>query len=213
MSLWEIFQNASLVNKALLLGLIALSIWSWAIVIERYRFFNTARRADVRFFRTLTGSWNAEKLKRQAHLAPRAPAGIVYLTAAEEVRRIGAGNAETWSEVLEIVRDRMRSEGEKGLPILAIVASASPFIGLLGTVWGVMIAFLQLGSLQGQPALEVVGPGIAEALIATATGLFAAIPATIAYNAYTAQLRALMRRIGEFNRRLVASMSAGGPWK
>jgi len=115
--------------------------------------------------------------------------------------------SEEWYEAFDLERDNLRESGERGLPVLAIVASASPFIGLLGTVWGVMIAFLKLGDLQGQPALEIVGPGIAEALIATAAGLFAAIPATVAYNAFLAAQRRLIRRNTEFCRRYVLALS------
>ncbi len=210
MSLWTIFQDASLVNKLILLLLLLLSIASWAVVIERWRFYRRAVKADRKFFRGLEGPWDASTLHRHARLHPFSPAGRIYLASEREVERLGRDDARSWKEALALERDLLRGEGERGLPLLAIVASTSPFIGLFGTVWGVMLAFLRLGSLQGQPALEVVGPGIAEALIATATGLFAAIPATIAYNACLAALRSLLRRADEFSRRLVATIGPEG---
>ena len=124
--------------------------------------------------------------------------------------RLGKNDASSWAEIFDIERNALRVDGERGLPLLAIIASTAPFVGLLGTVWGVMVAFLRLGAMQGQPALEVVGPGIAEALIATAMGLFAAIPAVVAYNVFASAQRNLLLRSEEFGRRLVISIRAGG---
>ncbi|MBD3166063.1 hypothetical protein GF324_05665 [bacterium] len=209
MSVITIFKDASLFNQLILLVLILLSILSWAVVIERWRYFARARKQDDQFFNSID-QWDAGVLHDCARRHPRSPSGKIYLAAERETERLGRDDADTWAESLQIERDLVRGEGERGLPLLAIVASASPFIGLLGTVWGVMIAFLRLGRLQGQPALEVVGPGIAEALIATAAGLFAAIPAVIAYNAFLARQRGLLRRADDFNRRLVVTIGGEG---
>jgi len=206
MNVWTILQDASLVNKGILFVLLLLSIVSWAVAIERWRYFRAAKKADARFFEALRGNLDAEGVHRIALNQPKSPASKVYLTAEREVERLGRSDAETWGESLELERNLLRGDGERGLSLLAIVSSSAPFIGLLGTVWGVMIAFLKLGGIEGQPALEVVGPGIAEALIATAMGLFAAIPATMAYNAFAAAQRNLLRRVEEFNRRLVVSI-------
>jgi len=206
MNVWTILQEASLVNKGILLLLFLLSLASWAVVIERWRYFGSAKKEDYRFFATLRGNVDAQSIHKFALNRPKSPAGKVFLAAEREVERLGRDDAATWSDSLELERTLLRSDGERGLPFLAIVSSSAPFIGLLGTVWGVMIAFLKLGGMQGQPALEVVGPGIAEALIATAMGLFAAIPALMAYNAFSASQRNLMRRVEEFNRRLIVSI-------
>lgn len=205
MDLITIFTHASLVNKAILVLLFLLSIFSWAVVIERARYFSRAKKGDLSLYHAID-RWDAITLHKTARKHSRSVIGRVYLAAEREVERLGREDGDSWAEALQIERDLIRGEAERGLPILAIVASASPFIGLLGTVWGVMIAFLHLGNLQGQPALEVVGPGIAEALIATATGLFAAIPATIAYNLFVAAVRQMVRRCDDFNRRLVVTI-------
>ncbi len=209
MSFWSIFHEATLLNQVILLILFFLSILSWAVVIERWRYFATAKKADRNFFRALGDNLTSESLRKASQSAPKSPARQVFTAAGKSVRGLERRGAEIWNEALEIERDSLRETGERGLPLLAIVASASPFIGLLGTVWGVMIAFLRLGDLQGQPALELVGPGIAEALIATAAGLFAAIPATIAYNAFAAAQRSLLRRNAEFCRRVLLVVGGG----
>ncbi len=208
MSLWTIFLHASLVNKLLLVVLLGASVLSWAIVIDRFRYFRATRRGDEAFLSSIGRSWTRKALHSAATSHPLSPVGRIFLAAEAEVMARGNPTVKAWTELLEIERDAQRPEGEKGLPILAIIASASPFIGLLGTVWGVMIAFLRLAELEGgQPALEMVGPGIAEALIATAVGLFAAIPAVIAYNAFVAQQRNLQRRVNDFIRRLKVAIA------
>ncbi|MCB2200772.1 MotA/TolQ/ExbB proton channel family protein [bacterium] len=206
MNVWTILQDASLVNKAILVVLFLLSLLSWVVVIERWRFFRRAKAGDRTFFQALRGNLDAEGIHKLALNQPHSPSGRVYLAAEREVMRLGRSDANAWGETLDLERDAIRGDGEKGLPLLAVISSSAPFIGLLGTVWGVMIAFLKLGGIEGQPALEVVGPGIAEALIATAMGLFAAIPAVMAYNGFTAAQRNLLRRVDEFNRRLVVSI-------
>jgi biopolymer transport protein TolQ len=209
MNIWSILQHTSPVNMAILVFLLVLSILSWGIVIERWRYFSAAKRADKAFFEKLRGKLDANEVHKLARQHKDSSACRVYLAAEREVERIGREGADSWTEALDLEKNLIRSDGERGLSLLAMIASAAPFIGLLGTVWGVMIAFLQLGQIEGQPALEVVGPGIAEALIATAMGLFAAIPATMAYNAFVSAQRNLMRRSDEFSRRLVASIPPG----
>jgi biopolymer transport protein TolQ len=206
MNIWTILQHASPVNQGILVFLLLMSVFSWIIIVERWRFFAASKRADARFFDSLRGNLDANKIHAIALNEVKSTAGRVYLGAEREVERIGREDSGTWEEALDIERNLLRSEGERGLSFLAIIASSAPFIGLLGTVWGVMIAFLKLGAVEGQPALEVVGPGIAEALIATAMGLFAAIPATIAFNALVVSQRKLIRRSEEFSRRLVATI-------
>ncbi|MCB2212922.1 MotA/TolQ/ExbB proton channel family protein [bacterium] len=210
MDMWTIVRDASLVNQLLLFLLILLSILSWGVVLERWRYFRVAKKADLEFFGALRGSLDATQVHRIAEAKRKSPAGRVYLATERELQRLNKHDASAWAEVLDIEGNILRVDGERGLPILAIVASTAPFVGLLGTVWGVMVAFLKLGGMEGQPALEVVGPGIAEALIATAMGLFAAIPAVVAYNIFSAAQRNLLLRSEEFGRRLVVSIRSGG---
>ncbi len=210
MDIWTIVRDASLVNQLLLVLLILLSILSWGVVLERWRYFRVAKKADLEFFGALRGSLDATQVHRIAEAKRKSPAGKVYLATERELQRLNKHDASAWAEVLDIEGNILRVDGERGLPLLAIVASTAPFVGLLGTVWGVMVAFLKLGGMEGQPALEVVGPGIAEALIATAMGLFAAIPAVVAYNIFSAAQRNLLLRSEEFGRRLVVSIRSGG---
>ncbi len=208
MSLWTIFLHASIVNKLLLVILLGASVFSWAIVIDRFRYFRRSRIADLAFLEAVGRAWTRKTLHSAATSTNDSPVGKIFLAAEAEVMARGNATVKAWTELLEIEREAQRPEGERGLPILAIIASASPFVGLMGTVWGVMVAFLRLAELQGgQPALEMVGPGIAEALIATAVGLFAAIPAVVAYNAFVAQQRNLQRRATDFIRRLEVAIS------
>ncbi len=210
MDMWTIVRDSSPVNQSILFLLIAVSVLSWGVVLERWRYFRTAKNADIDFFTALRGSLDATQVHRIAEAKRKSPAGKVYLASEREMLRLGKNDASSWAEIFDIERNALRVDGERGLPLLAIIASTAPFVGLLGTVWGVMVAFLRLGAMQGQPALEVVGPGIAEALIATAMGLFAAIPAVVAYNVFASAQRNLLLRSEEFGRRLVISIRAGG---
>ncbi len=213
MNIWSILADASFVNKVILLLLVVLSLVSWIMVIERVRYFRRSKRSDILFFNALRGSLGAQEVHNIAEKYVLSPAARVYLAAEREVERLGRSDVTIWAEALDLEKNMLRTDGERGLPMLAIIASTAPFVGLLGTVWGVMIAFLRLGSIEGQPALEVVGPGIAEALIATAMGLFAAIPASVAYNAFVAAQRNLLMRVDEFGRRLVVSVRKAGEFK
>ena len=200
MDMWTIVRDSSPVNQSILFLLIALSVLSWGVVLERWRYFRVAKNADIGFFTALRGSLDATQVHRIAEAKRKSPAGRVYLASEREIQRLGKNDASSWAEILDIERNVLRVDGERGLPLLAII----------GTVWGVMVAFLRLGAMQGQPALEVVGPGIAEALIATAMGLFAAIPALVAYNVFASAQRNLLLRSDEFGRRLVISIRSGG---
>jgi biopolymer transport protein TolQ len=213
MNLWAIVQHASPVNQAILLLLLLLSILSWGVVIERWRYFAVSKGADQRFFRMLRGRFDAMDVYKAAGEEKRSPSGRAFMAAMEEMQRLERDDAHSWAETLETEHGRLKMDGERGLPLLAIIASTGPFIGLLGTVWGVMLAFLKLGQMQGQPALEVVGPGIAEALVATAMGLMAAIPAMMAYNAFVSAQRNLLRRAEEFTRRLMVAFVPVEPAK
>ncbi len=209
MSFWSIFLEASIVNKAILFILLGLSVYSWAVIIERYRFFRRAERMDSDVLEAAGSELNLSNLKKASVDLPDAPLAGLYIFLMDVLSTLVDWDASRLSDILEAGLERTRMAGEKRLHVLAMIASASPFIGLLGTVWGVMIAFLKLGDLQGQPALELVGPGIAEALIATAAGLFAAIPATIAYNYFVAAHRTMIRRAKTFSHRLVVKAADG----
>lgn len=191
MSLWSFIAGSSLFSQLILLTLVGLSLVTWAIVIERARHFRQCARAGGAFERVAAGQADLAGLTALAGHHVDAPAARLLSEAAGRLARLFPGGLaalapEHWERQLAACGLEETSRHERYLGFLATVGSASPFIGLLGTVWGVMVAFLRIGRSSGQAMLEVVGPGIAEALIATVAGLATAIPATIAYNVYRA---------------------------
>jgi len=212
-TLWSFVAHASLFSKAVLLILVVLSVASWAAVLDRLKYHRRAAAAEREFEDGIDQVRGLADLVRLSEHHKGAPSALMLQQAA---RRLlpppsqGSASrvlppAASWEGALASAERRVLGEAERHLSLLATVSSASPFIGLMGTVWGVMVAFLRIGNQQGQAMLEVVGPGIAEALIATVVGLAAAIPATIAYNYFLASARNLRDRCGSL-RDLVTSM-------
>jgi biopolymer transport protein TolQ len=189
-SLWSFIINAGPVVKAVLCILFLASVLSWAIIIQRVLVFKKSFEAMERFSRLFWSNGDLSKTYQQ--IAPQAPTtglGAVFCAGFKEFRRLTDTPRPINTEaVMESVRRAMRvvhsreiTQLEQHLPFLATVGSISPYVGLFGTVWGIMTSFRSLGSVQ-QASIAMVAPGISEALIATAVGLFAAIPAVIAYN-------------------------------
>ena len=195
----ETFLRADWVVKGVMLGLACASLWSWAVIIEKAFRISAAQRDAARF--------EAEVLAKSAGEAPRHALPIMLQTALREWRD-ARGKAQL-SEIqtnLVILRVDRALEGvvtretgrlENGLGVLAIVATSSPFIGLFGTVWGIMTAF-QAIAVQKNTNLTVVAPAIAQALFATAIGLAAAIPAYIAYNKFSGDVAKFTDRLEAF---------------
>ncbi len=182
MSIMPLIMNADPVVKAVMIGLALASVACWAIILEK-------------MFRLLRLSSDLKKLEASAAGGATPNRGLVrkLLIAAEDEESHGShdeGRSETRGRLERAMRAAMRSELhrlEVGLPFLATIGSAGPFIGLFGTVWGIMHSFTAIAS-QKDTSLAVVAPGIAEALFATALGLAAAIPAVVAYNAISVAL-------------------------
>jgi biopolymer transport protein TolQ len=214
MSLWGFIAHATLFSKLILFLLMLISVLSWAVIAERIRFFSRRKKAATLFSRLMNASGSLAALCRLSEHHTQAPAARMLIHSVEHIRRChgelsdhsGGGLAtqscadvdlkpEEWERFLMTAANLEVESAEHYLSYLATVSTASPFIGLLGTVWGVMIAFLQIGSTSGQAMLEVVGPGIAEALIATVAGLATAIPASIAYNFFGAAARREQREL------------------
>lgn len=187
-----LIANASLVSKLILLLLVAMSVYSWAVLWNRLRLYSTVEKSDRSFldaFRRLPASADFRLVAEQhpaSLLARVALAGQRSL----EAHSHGSGGAR--DEIVMRAMDRASADEiarlEKHVGFLATTGSVAPFIGLLGTVWGVMSSFLNIGA-QGSATLAVVAPGIAEALIATVAGLAAAIPAVVGYNHCLGRLR------------------------
>ena len=187
-SLLALFLSASWVVKIVMLGLLAASIWSWAIIVDKSILFTRAGREMNRFERVFWSGQSLEELYQSMADRPSVGLGAIFVAAMKEWKRSHEQGASSYlgvqarlEKVLDVAIARESDVLEKGLPFLATVSSAAPFVGLFGTVWGIMTSFQSIAASKSTN-LAVVAPGISEALFATALGLLAAIPAVIAYN-------------------------------
>jgi biopolymer transport protein TolQ len=203
-SLLHLFLSADLVVKVVMLGLLAASVWCWAIIVDKQMLYGRANRQMNAFERVFWSGQSLEDLFQQMQERPPVGLGAIFVAAMKEWKRSHEQNAASYlgvqqrlDKVLDVAITR-ESEGlERRLGFLATVASASPFIGLFGTVWGIMNSFTSIAASKSTN-LAVVAPGIAEALFATALGLLAAIPATIAYNKLSGDSNKLISRLESF---------------
>jgi len=212
MSPLHLFLNADIVVKIVMLGLLAASIWTWAIIFTHSLRLRRINRATERYERDF---WAADDIDafHDARGADRLPIAGVLSAGLDEWRRSTRGTTIDRSGTRERLSSRMSAaiaaeldRLSDRLNILATVGSVAPFVGLFGTVWGIMRSFTAIAA-QNNTSLAVVAPGIAEALFATAIGLFAAIPAVIAYNRLTHGLDRLEARLGRFADRFHATLS------
>jgi biopolymer transport protein TolQ len=183
-------------NKLLLLLLMGLSIATWAVFLERFRLLRRVSRADRAFRAAFLSSSSLAEVRLLAAQHPNALQaklaleGLEFLLPRGETPDLSPEVVDLAGRAMERLRGEELDRLERHVGFLATVGSVSPFIGLMGTVWGVMSSFLNIG-VQGSASLIVVAPGIAEALIATVAGLAAAIPAVIAFNQITTRLRSM----------------------
>lgn len=205
-SLWMYFINASPVVRAVMLLLVTASIISWTMIFQRGIFLKKTREAIASFEDLFWSGVDLSKLYTDLSSEQKEPEGIQSIFQAgfrEFVRLRKQGNAtpsmilETTQRAMRIARSRAMDKLEQHLSFLATVGSTSPYVGLFGTVWGIMTSFHALGTAQ-QASIAMVAPGISEALIATAMGLFAAIPAVIAYNRYANETERLLNQYDTF---------------
>lgn len=180
----DLIWNASGLVQLVIALLLLASVISWAVIFFKWREFRSAARDSEAFFSAYRKGDPARSLKA-ARKCGRSPAAAVYLAAAE-AREAGPGRAGAPGVAWASGRERQRLEAR--LSFLATTGSAAPFVGLFGTVVGIINAFTGIG-ISGNASLVVVAPGIAEALVATAVGLLAAIPATVFYNHFVSRLR------------------------
>jgi len=205
-SLINYFLHASLVVKCVMLILIAASIFSWAYILQRSFYLKGINKSAGKFEQAF---WSGEELS-QLYAESNAQKGsiegleAIFHAGFKEFTRFRKHAGATIENIMENTKRAMRvaqmreqDKLEIHLPFLAIVGSTSPYVGLFGTVWGIMQAFRALANVQ-QATISMVAPGIAEALIATALGLFAAIPAVIAYNRFITDIGRLMNRFDAF---------------
>jgi biopolymer transport protein TolQ len=192
LSVVALFENADIVVKTVLLLLLFGSVWSWAVIVDKFVRLRGARRSAQAWMDRASGASAAEELIGGTQ--PDLPAGAVIAAGIEECMGMAGGEAETFAERRDRVERAMRlalstqlRQLEYRLPFLATLGSAAPFIGLFGTVWGIMRSFNAIAAANST-SLAVVAPGIADALFATAMGLAAAIPAVIFYNKFTVEI-------------------------
>lgn len=190
--------QTGLVAKAVLLILFIFSLISWSIILSKWSSLKRAKAQSGRFLRAFR---RANRLQDVAAIADQfkpSPLVPVFENAFDEYRRQGEGNIAAVQRAAQIASSEELSRLERKLPLLATTGAVTPFIGLFGTVWGIMDAFHGLGDA-GAATLRAVAPGISEALITTAAGLFAAIPAVIAYNQFTHTIREFGARMDDFS--------------
>ena len=203
-SLINLFWQAHFVVKAVMIGLIVASIWVWAIIIDKTILYNRTRRAMNRFEQAFWSGQSLEELYRSLSSRPTHSMASLFVAAMREWKRSFEGSARSFmglqmrlDKVMDVTIAREIERLESKLIVLATVGSAGPFIGLFGTVWGIMTSFQSIAASKST-SLAVVAPGIAEALFATAMGLIAAIPATIFYNKFTGEVNKQAQRLEGF---------------
>lgn len=205
LSIITLVLQASPVVQAVLAVLLALSITSWMLIFKKYMTISRAARQDSDFEERFWSGTELTKLLEEASRKPSKDKGSmesVFIAGMSEfLKQRQAGSTAVVDGVnraMKAVFTREMDHLESGLPMLASIGSTSPYIGLFGTVWGIMNAFTGLSSLENA-SLAVVAPGIAEALVATAIGLFAAIPAVAAFNFYNNKVERLANRMDGFS--------------
>ncbi|EKO3658043.1 protein TolQ [Vibrio metschnikovii] len=198
-SMLDLFLQASLLVKLVMLILLAMSVASWAVIIKRHKALAQAERQAEEFEDKFWSSTDLSILYQEVKKRKDTLEGTeeIFYSGFTEFARLHKSNANAPDYIMEGTGRTMRvtvarevDELEAHLPFLATVGSITPYIGLFGTVWGIMHAFIALGAVK-QATLAMVAPGIAEALVATAMGLFAAIPAVIAYNRFSSKVTKL----------------------
>jgi biopolymer transport protein TolQ len=203
LSPWALFLQADIVVKAVMLGLLFASIWSWAIILDRARRLKAINREAARFEEHFWQSESIDALYDKASKSKH-PSAMVFGAGMSEWRRsLSKGRLDRegvrarLTSIMNVAIAREIDELSDRLNILATVGSVAPFVGLFGTVWGIMRSFTSIAATQNT-TLAVVAPGIAEALFATAIGLFAAIPAVIGYNRLLHGIGRLEARLSHF---------------
>lgn len=204
LSLWALFYNADLIVKLVMVGLIIASVWVWAIAIDKIFLYARMRRSMDRFEQAFWSGQSLEELYKSLSARPTHSMAALFVAAMREWKRSLESQARSFAglqmrieKVMDVTIAREVERLERRLLVLATVGSAGPFIGLLGTVWGIMTSFRAIAGQQST-SLAVVAPGIAEALFATAIGLIAAIPATIFYNKFAAEVNKQAQRLEGF---------------
>jgi biopolymer transport protein TolQ len=203
-SLLSLFWQAHFVVKTVMLGLLACSVWVWAIAIDKIFLYGRTKRAMDRFEQAFWSGQSIDELYRSLSAKPTDSMAALFVAAMREWKRSFENRTPSFAglqmridKVMSVSIAREVERLDRRLLVLATVGSASPFVGLFGTVWGIMSSFQSIAASKNT-SLAVVAPGIAEALFATAIGLVAAIPATIFYNKFSSEVNRQAQRLEGF---------------
>tara|TARA_B100001057_G_C22652171_1_gene872499 strand:- start:322 stop:996 length:675 start_codon:yes stop_codon:yes gene_type:complete len=203
-SLINLFIRADIVVKSVIIILIACSIYSWAVIIEKYRLFKKINQTTEEFETKFWNSKSAESFYNNLPTNLEDPMALVFKDAMQNLlkRKSKSDLHNRMITMLETGIEKQISKISKGFTFLATVGSTAPFIGLFGTVWGIMNSFQSI-AISRNTSLAIVAPGIAEALFATALGLLAAIPAVIAYNKFNYESIKYTQKLENFSKRFL----------
>ena len=203
----QLFLRADFIVKAVILILIAASVYSWALIFDKYKLFKRIEKSTTSFEEKFWKTRSAESFYNNFTNREKDPIGNIFQSAMAELIRTKSKSSAVQlarvSRVIEISADKEIKLIEKHFTFLATVGSTAPFIGLFGTVWGIMNSFQSI-AISRNTSLAIVAPGIAEALFATALGLLAAIPAVVAYNKFNSDAKKYSGRIENFSKRFLS---------
>ena len=215
-SVWMLFLKADLIVKLVMLVLIVASVWCWAIIIEKSLRLKRLNSDAVEFEGSFWSGGSLDTLYDKIGTLPKDPMTAIFVSAMKEWRRSidsgvtsadhGSSLTDRIDRVMDVTLNREIERVERQITILASTGSTAPFIGLFGTVWGIMNSFQSI-AISKNTSLAVVAPGIAEALFATALGLLAAVPAVIAYNKISKDVDRYAARLEDFSNEFSAIIS------
>ena len=204
-SLWSLFLRADFIVKSVILMLIGCSVYSWAVIIEKFRLFKKINLESEEFEEKFWKSKSAETFYNSLPADVENPTALLFKDTMQSLLKVKSKTNlnERMTSILEVNIEKQISKIDKGFTFLATVGSTAPFIGLFGTVWGIMNSFQSI-AISRNTSLAIVAPGIAEALFATALGLLAAIPAVVAYNKFNNDSKKYSQRLENFSRRFLS---------
>ena len=214
-SMWALFARATLTVKIVMIMLIVASFWAWSIIVQKMISYRNARTKALAFDQKFWSGEPLDALFDQIGPAPNGHSEKVFVAGMTEWRRgkdlarsetLAVSARDRIDRVMNVTVARELETAERNLGVLATIGSAAPFVGLFGTVWGIMTAFQAIAATK-DTNLAVVAPGIAEALFATALGLLAAIPAVVGYNRYSAAINSYAVRLEGFTNEFAAILS------
>ena len=206
-SFWTLFTRADFIVKSVIIILILASIYSWALIFEKYKVFKKIFKSTEEFEQDFINSKSIRTLYEKLNQDSEDPMSIVFRSGAKYLTENKSQSQNILTEkvksVMDVAIDKEVEKYENKLTFLATVGSVAPFIGLFGTGWGIMNSFQSI-AISRNTSLAIVAPGIAEALFATALGLLAAIPAVVAYNKFTSNSRKYTQKLENFTQTFIS---------